>query len=469
MGVDFKTDCQFSFDILLLGNMESSLKPIFSISILLICLILPASAFSDFDARETVLSNGLVFLALEDHYSSSVSMAIAFKTGMVNERKGSTGITRICRHIINQGTAAFGQGEYARTIQAGGGTAISYTQYDYTSFRSSFPSKLLDTVLTMEADRMQNISITYEKLLLAKEAVRKERQAQLEGSLFGPFNEELFNLHYRSHPYQNPFYGWADDINRITLDEVKEYFRKYFQPGNALMVIIGDIDTDKVVEKVKEKFSNIISRPVSPGPAIDEPERSVERRAVFTEPFEIPIFLAAYHVPSVNHPDFAAVRLLNHIAAGGGSSRLYKSLITDEAMAVAVGGDILLVEGPGMIFFWSVFSHDIDIAEGENALLRRIDNFKVEYVTEAELDKAKNKIEASYYRSMQSPEVLAARLLYYQLVKGDWRNINKSVPEAHAVTREDIKRVAEKYLNRSNMTAVVIDPSGNGDLEEASD
>ncbi len=170
---------------------------------------------------------------------------------------------------------------------------------------------MLDTVLFLTADRMENVEVSYEKLLMAKDAVRKERLAEVESSIYGHINEEFLNLAFRLHPYRNPRHGWPTDINNITLADVKDFYRLYYQPANATVVIVGDFKTDFVISKVRILFEDIIPGPPIRRKTVVEPERVGERRSYLEGVSEIPAFIIGYHVPAITHEDFPAIRLMS--------------------------------------------------------------------------------------------------------------------------------------------------------------
>ena len=409
--------------------------------------------------KEVVFPNGLTLLTMEDHSTPLVSVIVAYRAGNKNEVPGLTGITRVCERLMQMGTSRFEAGALNRIIQSGGGFSRSIADLDLTRFVTKVTSRLLDTVLLLEADRMQNVEITYEKLLLAREAVRKDRLTNVESFIYGPFNEEYFNLAYRAHPYQHPRYGWPGDLNNIGLEEVKEYFQRRFQPANATVVVAGDFASEKVIALVDSLFSPIVSYPLPPQIRITEPEQRAERRALLESASGIPVFLVGYHIPPASHPDIHALRVLRRVMVGGESSRLYERMVLAEKTALSVGGDLLELEDPGQIFFYSILNYDTPVEVGEEAILDEIERLKVEYVTSAELEKAKNRFEADFYRNTRSLDYRAARWAFYHLIVGNKDALQNEIASARAVTKEDIMEVATRYFSRNNRTIITLTPT----------
>jgi zinc protease len=424
-------------------------------------ILLPSISFSDYSVASTKLDNGLTLLTLEDHSSTLVAVQIYYHVGSKNESPGITGITRICQKMMLEGTPLVPKGEYTRVIQAGGGTVTSEASMDYTLFAAKGSSAMLDTILFLEADRMQNIELTYEKLLLAKETVRKERLTHIESFIYGPLNEEIFGLSYQIHPYQYPWYGLPTDLQNITLNDLNEYFGQYFQPAAATIVVVGGIKTERVVNKVKEFFGNIISRPIPERRKVIEPEQRGEKREVMETTSDIPVFVVSYHIPATSDTDLPALRIIRRILVSGESSRIFKKSVVDSRSAITVNGDLFELEDPGIIFFYAILNYDSPDALIEAEMITEIDRLKSEYVSPAELEKAKNQIEAAFYKFTAPLDQIGYLVGFYQLCSSGWQMINKEVAAARAVTQEDIMRVARRYFKPSNRTVIKLIPASD--------
>jgi zinc protease len=434
---------------------------------LILFLFLATLGYAESNVITTKLDNGLTLLTLEDHSSPLVAVVITYHVGSKNELPGNIGLTRICSHIIREGTPTYKKGEFARIIQAGGGTTSMSPSNDITMLVTKVPSSMEDTVLFLEADRMQNVVPTYEKLLIAKDALRKERITYVENSIYGHINEEFLNLAYRSHPYQNPIYGWPDDINNTSLETTINYFHTYFQPANALVTVTGDIKTDKTIKKVERLFGDIVSSPLPERRIIIEPVQYGERYSFLEGSAGIPAFIIGYHVPELVNEDIPAIRLIAGILTGGESSRMYKRMVIEENSALYTGGGYLELEDPGMVYSYAILNYDCPIETGEDQMKEELRKIKTEPVSDAELEKAKNTLEANYYRQIRFLEQRAAGLAYCEMVAGDWRFFENIIPQARAVTKEKILNTAEKYFTKSNRSVVYLSPTESYDADDA--
>jgi len=430
----------------------------------ILTVIVMAGALSGYgqavdQVHDTTLANGLMLITCEDHSVPLVSVGMFYHVGKKNEPAGYTGISKVCRWIMLDGTLTYKKGEYARIIQGGGGSMESYSGYDMSMYAATVPTDMLDTILYLGFDQMQNVNVTFEKLLSAKEAVRKERLNQVESSLYGVFNEEIFNLAYRVHPYKNAYFGWPADVAGLTVDDVTDYIETFYQPANAAVIVVGDFDTERVTKRVVDLFGSLLPRKMPPMKKIVEPTPRGERRTTITGIADIPLVLVAYHAPPANHPDRAALEALSNMLSRGGSSRLYDRLVDEENAAMGVDGGVLFLEDPGLVFFYAILNYDFPVDEGEKLLTEEVERLRYEFVSDAELEKTKNQMEAYFYRESRTLSQKMNRIAAHQFLYGDWRLLEWRIEGARSVTKEDIKRVATKYLTRANRTVAVLVPA----------
>jgi zinc protease len=421
-------------------------------ALLALIISLPLSAHSGLDYTRTQLPNGLTLLTIEDHYAPLTSILLMYRAGIKNDPPGKTGITKLCQQILFEGTESFSRNDYSKTIQSGGGTIGQHVGLDVTYFASKFPAEMLDTILVMELDRMHNVDFTYEKLLMAKKYLQQKRIADFESQLYPPLEMELLSAAYRAYPYRNPFYGWPEDLDNIEFADIKEHYKKYFSAANAVIVIVGDFNTSSVIERIK-KLADWYASGKAPEPInISEPEHRWERSSTLTGRGDVPAFIVGYLVPPADHPDIPALMALNQILNMGESSRIYRRLVAEEQLSMVAGGNLQIMEGPGILISWSIMNYDSPLAEGERLLFDEIEKIREEPVSHDELTKAKNQIKAGYYRLLTALDRRAYRRGYYLLFLDDITYGEKITDAVQSVTADDIMRVAGKYLKRSNRT-----------------
>jgi zinc protease len=264
--------------------------------------------------------------------------------------------------------------------------------------------------------------------------------------------EQLSANAWLAHPYQWHVIGWRADIENLTLRQCQEYFKTYYNPANAVMVIVGDVNTQETIKLVDKYFGKIPGNPDIPRPLYNEPEQRGERRVDFHK-------MAQY-----------ALDIMGRILSGGQSSRIYKRLVYDEQLALAAGGEYGPREQAGLFYAYAFMSPARTTAEGEKAVYEEIDKMKTQKVTDEELQKAKNQVEAEFYMGIQSNESKAALLGRYQTFFGDYKFLFQQADKYTAVTADDIMRVAKTYLDPRNRTVITViqdtKPAGTMGMKE---
>lgn len=424
----------------------------------LVCLLF-SSAWSQEEVTEISLTNGMTVILYEDHSVPLVALNLTFKAGTKYEQPGYTGITDVCTEIYQAGTAALGPGEYEKIIRSGGGTTKFAAGMDFSFFAATVPSRMLDTLLKMESDRLANTQITFEKVLAARQTISRNRINEMENTLYGKINQELRTLSFRSHPYRIPRYGWPSDLSALTVEDVTDYFRFYFSPGNAVLALAGDFDTKKIIYALQDHFESIPSPQRRPRRIPEEPPQEGERRAVLKSAGDLGAMIVAYHVPGLAQKECSAVGVLIELLAGGESSRIYKKMVSETDLAVVAGGYYFGLSDPSVFALWAIMNYGVSNEEAERAIVEEIDRLKDKPVSEAELEKAKNMIEADFYRGLHGPDRAAASLAAFQVVRGSWKRLFDNVEKTRAVTADDIMNIARTYFGRSNRTVLILEPA----------
>jgi predicted Zn-dependent peptidase len=486
---------------------------IFKVRFLLVFIILFYCATSyaqklKLDVKEHVLENGLKILILEKHDVPTVSLRIVYKVGSVNEHPGITGASHLFEHMMFKGTKIFGikdfeserpllekEDELIAKIEAektrsddvdkekvellekelrevwkeqkelivkdemwsiylkNGATGLNAsTSSDATYYYCNLPANKLELWAFMESDRMRNLVLR--EFYSERDVVMEERRLRTENSPFGLLIEQLNAATYTAHPYGWPVIGWMSDLRNMKKEEVARYFRQYYSPNNAVIIAVGDINPGEVIRLVEKYFRDIPRQPPSPEVTTVEPRQTGERR-VYVEYDANPVLSIAYHKPAVGHPDQYVFDVIEAILSSGRTSRLYKSLIEDKRIAVmahAYGGPSKYADT--FMFFCTPRSpHTAEEVEG--AIYEELEKLKTTAVTEHELQKIKNQLEADFIRSLESSSGLASRIATYEAIYG-WRYINTLVENTLAVTPEDIMRVANKYFTKTNRTVAIL-------------
>lgn len=403
----------------------------------------------EFSPVLTTLENELKVITLEDHSAPIVTLMVWYRVGSRNEHTGVTGISHLLEHMLFKSTKNFKGGEIAKVIKRNGGYLNGFTGEDYTGYYETLASDRIEIALKIEADRMVNGILDPEEQRPEITVVKSE----LEGGENNPqylLYREVKATSYLSHPYGWPVIGWKDDVLKIKREELYKYYKTYYQPNNATLVIVGDFTTPRMLALVEKYFGDIPKGPQPPEVGIREPEQRGERRVVVRREGNALYLLAAYHVPEIGHPDIFALDLLSQILSGGKSSRLYRRLVLGN-WATEVEAYCDENVDPGLFTLWATVREGRDIEKVEEVIFKEIERVAEEGVTQKEMDRAWRQIEASYIFSRDSVSSQARKLGYYETIASYHYYLNY-LENMKKVTLQDVGRVAKKYLTRDNRT-----------------
>ncbi len=410
------------------------------------------------DVKEYKLDNGLTILTLEDHSAPIVSYQVWFKVGSRNERPGITGISHLFEHMMFKGSKNIKPEEHAKLVQANGGTLNAWTSNDNTTYFENLPADKLELAIKLEAERQVHLNITPENLASEREVVKEERRLRTDNSPFGAVIEQLYAAAYTAHPYHWPVVGWMSDLDAITLEDCQEYYRTHYAPNNATVVIVGDFNTDEAVALVKKYYSGMKAQPSGPPVKTVEPPQAGERRVMVHKIAQTPVFVAGYHIPDINHADIVPLKVLAKILFDGQSSRAYKRLVYDKQIAVNVWGGADEQIDPGLFYVSATVKPGKSAEDVENELYAELERLTTELVTDQELQKAKNQLEADFYYGLQTVSRKASQIGYSQTIAGDYRKFFNEGEKIQAVTKEELMRVAKEYLTGKNRTVAILVP-----------
>ncbi len=411
-----------------------------------------------YNVEKMTLPNGLIVLALEDHFTPSVAYYTVFKVGSRNERPGITGLSHLFEHMMFNGSAKFKPKVFDQLIEAGGGESNAFTNSDTTEYYESFSTPTLDTVLQLESDRMRALKLDAANIEQERGIVKEERRVNTDNSLPGSMNELLENNLFVAHPYHWDTIGFMKDIDAITLPDAKEYFRVHYAPNNAVVCVVGDFKTAELFAKMRTYYSDIPAAPQPRPVVLAEPEQRGEKRIAYYRPAELPAVTFGYHGVSNTDADEPALELLSVILSSGESSRLYKTLVYEKQIATQVSAGDDSRADPGMFTFYAQAATGHTTAECEAAIYAILSDIAKNGVSERELQKAKNAQRSGLITGLTTNQGLAGQLAEYEANRGDWRKFYEVLPRFDAVTGADIQRVAKKYFSDRNRTVITLIP-----------
>jgi zinc protease len=345
-------------------------------------------------------------------------------------------------------------------VQQKGGSLNAFTSDDQTVYFENTAAAHLDLLLTLEADRMANLILEDTSFTAEKNIVMEERRLRTTDEPAAELMEQVSAAAYTAHPYGWPVVGWMNDLEAITLNDVKSYLQVFYSPNNAIVVVAGDITPATVLAKIEATFGSI--RAGTPPPAViaKEPPQRGERRVTLKRPASLPVYVAAYHVPNFKHDDSFALSLLAVILGGGRSSRFQTILVEKKAVALAADADYDRTSQDPTLFTLSLrVVPGKKWHEAEAALYQEVEKAKAQPVSQKELERAQNLVESVLIYGQDSLFHRARQLGEYASL-GDWSLVHKVIPGLRAVTVADIQRVAQTYLQEENRTVGVLIPEG---------
>ncbi len=460
------------------------------------------------DVKEYMLKNGLKLLMLEKHDVPIVCIRINYKVGSVDEKPGITGVSHLFEHMMFKGTKMFGTRDYnaekplldkedelvvkitaeknngdtadkkkiatleteledvrkklrdsvvkdevfSLYLRHGASGLNASTSTDGTYYYCDLPENKLELWAFIESDRMKNLVLR--EFYSERDVVMEERRLRTENSPFGALIEQLNAVTFIAHPYRWPTIGWRSDVQNITKEETVEYFKRYYAPNNAVIVMVGDFNPNDAIKLIEQYFSDIPSQPAPPKVKTVEPEQKGERR-VEIEFESNPYIAISYHIPEIGHPDIYALDVVSSLLSEGRTSRLYKSLIEGKRVAVMAHAYDDIGKYPNTFTFIAAPRAPHTTAEVESAVYEEIEKLKNLPISDWELQKIKNQLEADFIQDLNSASGLASEIGHFEVLS-DWRYINTFMDKLTQVTAADVMQVTKKYLTKSNRTVAIL-------------
>jgi zinc protease len=407
---------------------------------------------------ETVLPNGLKVLLLENHKAPLVTFQVWYRVGSRNEAWGRTGLSHVLEHMMFKGTEKIGPEEFSRIIQENGGNDNAFTSRDYTAYFENLSADRVQVAVDLEADRMQNLMLREEDFRTERMVVMEERRLRTEDSPQAYLSEQLEATAFQIQPYHWPIIGWMEDIAGLTIEDLKAYYRTYYNPVNAFVVVVGDFRKEDLLSRIEKAFGAYSKGEVPQQAKGLELAQAGERRLLVKKEAQLPSIVMGYHVPNLREPDSYVLEVIATVLSAGKSSRLYQSLVREKRLAFGADADHSLTSrDPGLFYLSADPLPGKEVPEVEKALDQEIERLQKEPVGEREMEKAKNQLEAAFVFGQDSMFNQARLLANYEIAQS-WKEIDDFLPSIRKVTAGDIQRVAKRYLIPDNRTVGILMP-----------
>jgi zinc protease len=418
-----------------------------------------AAPVSKVKFTDTKLKNGLRVIISEDHSAPTYSIAVQYNVGSRDERKGRTGFAHLFEHMMFKGSENVGQNEHPYLVFMNGGGMNGTTNKDRTLYFETLPANQLDLGLFLEADRMRSLEITKANLDNQRNAVQEERRSGVDNQPYGKTFEAIDELAYENFAYEHSVIGSMADLSAASVEDVAAFFKTYYAPGNAVIGIVGDVDTKATLAKVEKYFGAI---PAQPAPAVvdmTEPPQSEERRLNLEDGLaRLSRIDMAYKVPDSLSPDTDAIGVLATILSSGRSSRFYQSIVRQKQLSTGVSVFSEESRGPGLFRVSGTVLPGKTLADLEAAIDAEIERVKTEPLADWEIEKARTGARRSFVNTLGSSLGKAIQLSQDALFYDQPDRINTREERMAKVTAAEVQRVARKYLVKTGRTVVLTVP-----------
>jgi len=404
------------------------------------------------------LENGLQVVVIPMKNDSNViTTDIFYKVGSRNEVMGKSGIAHMLEHLNFKSTKNLEAGEFDKIVKSKGGVNNASTSFDYTHYFIKSSSKNLETSVELFAELMENLNLKDEEFQVERKVVAEERRVRTDNPPIGYLYFRLFNTHYVAHPYHWTPIGFMNDIQTWTIDDIKEFHGKYYQPNNAILIVTGDIDEKEVFKVAKAKFGAIKNKHEVPTINPVEPKRdgSIRKEISNKENNSVDTIAIAYPIPNYEHKDQVVLSAISEILSGGRSSRLHKDIVDKKQMANQLYAYNMELTDEGIFLFMGVANPNIKIEDLEKEIHKEIEKIKSGDVTKEELDKVKINTKADFIYSLENSASVNSLFGSY-LVRGNLEPLLTYEENLAKITPELVTEIANKYFNDDLATTVIL-------------
>jgi zinc protease len=412
---------------------------------------------------EYSLANGLRVVLNPDTRVPVVSVAVYYNVGSRNEREGRTGFAHLFEHMMFQGSENVPKAGHFQYIMKAGGTMNGTTSSERTNYYETLPANQLPLALWLESDRMRSLAVTQENLDNQREAVKEEKRLRYDNQPYGQIFDLINEMIYKNFANSHSTIGSMEHLDNATVDDVRDFFRVYYAPNNAVLVISGSFEEPTVRELVDTYFGDIPSQSAPPELDVSEPpEVSQTYREWEDKLAPFPAFLIGWKIPPRRSPEFNALYLAGKILYEGESSRLYQKLVKGEESVIQLFGFTDERRGPSSIFVGAIPKPEEDLSAIRETIMTEIHDLAVHGPTCAEMEKIENQLVNDTVRTRQSSMSRAQQIAEFALYDGDPKLVNTELDDLLTIKAEQIRMAAAHYLNTDNRALLDIVPAGKG-------
>lgn len=409
------------------------------------------------------LRNGMKVIVKEDHRAPTAVQMVWYKVGSIDETNGNTGIAHALEHMMFKGTKNHQAGEFSRLVAELGGRENAFTNSDYTAYFQQVDQSKLEAVMALEADRMRNLQFDRDEFAREIRVVMEERRWRTDDQPQGLMSEALHAAAFVAHPYHHPVVGWMDDLEHMTVDDVKAWYQRWYAPNNATLIVSGDVSATKVEEMAEKYFGGIPARPIVRGKPQNEPSQHGMRRVIVKAPAENPYVILAFKAPALRNvesdQEVYALDVLSAVLDGYDNARLNRQLVRTDKVANSVGaGFDDITRGPALFTLEGSPSAGTTTAQLESLLRAEISRIAKDGVSASELQRVKTQLIASQIYKRDSIFGQTMEMGVMEMAGLSHKDIDRVVDKLKTVTQQQVQAVAQKYFGDDALTVVTLEP-----------
>ena len=412
---------------------------------------------------EHTLGNGLKVIVKEDHRAPVVVSMVWYKVGSLDEENGTTGISHVLEHMMFKGTKKVPEGEFSKIIAQAGGRENAFTTKGFTAFFQLLHKSKLPLAMKLEADRMQNLNFSRDGFAKEIKVVMEERRWRTDDNPQALVYEQLLASAFAVNPYRRPVIGWMNDLVNMRAEDVEHWYREWYAPNNATLIVVGDVKPGEVFTLAQRYFGAIKPKVLPVRKPQEEPQQIGVRSVTVKAPAKLPYLMMSYHAPVLRDAEQDwepyALEVLAGVLNGNESARLNRSLVRETRVASSAGASYDITQrGPGLFYLEGVPSEDKTVADLETAMRGELQKIINDGVTNAELDRVKAQVIANQVFERDSVMAQAHEIGGWEMAGLSYKSLDILVGKLKAVTAEQVQAVAKKYFNDDNLTVAVLDP-----------
>lgn len=437
------------------------MKKINSFFVLCFLLIAGAVQAQNVDFVEYDLENGLHVILHQDNSNPTVAVSVLYHVGSKNEKPNRTGFAHFFEHLLFEGSENIDRGEFDQHIAQAGGTNNANTTNDRTFYYELLPSNQLALGLWLESERMLHAKVEEVGIETQREVVKEEKRLRVDNQ---PYTQALWvdipSIIYKKHPYRWSVIGSMEDLNAAEEADYKDFYATYYVPNNATLSIAGDIDIEQTKEWIHKYFSTIPAgtKPINRPNVVEEPITTEVDTILYDKNAQLPAVFYGYRTPKQTDKDSYVLDIISTVLSGGESSRFQKNIVNDKKLALASGTFLNAMEDYGTFIVYGLINQGVEPAQLSAAMDEEIEKLKQNGITERELQKQINNLEKSFVERNRRMAGIAESLANYHVYYGDANLLNEEINKYRSITVEDVKRVAQKYLNKTQRVNATVLP-----------